>query len=166
MPDLIIPALIEGGKASAGPPLGPALGPTGININEVIEKINEATKDFQGVTVPVKVIVNASAKTFEIEVGSPPTSALIKKELGIEKAVKGEDGGPVGDLSFESLLKVSKMKHKAALGKTLKDSAKQVLGTCVSMGVQCDGKSPREIIKEIDSGSRDKEFSEVEGEDK
>ncbi|MFH1470185.1 MAG: 50S ribosomal protein L11, partial [Candidatus Micrarchaeota archaeon] len=48
--------MVEGGKASAGPPLGPALGPMGVNINQIIASINEKTKDFAGLTVPVKVI--------------------------------------------------------------------------------------------------------------
>ena len=76
-----IEALVDGGQASAGPPLGPALGPMGINIKAVIDKINEETKAFDGMKVPVKVIVDTSAKTFEIEVGTPPTSSLIMKEL-------------------------------------------------------------------------------------
>ena len=80
-----IKAMVDGGKASAGPPIGPALAPTGVNIGEVVAKINEKTASFAGMKVPIKVIINAN-KTFEIEVGSPPMSALIKKEAGISKA--------------------------------------------------------------------------------
>ena len=75
-----IKAMVEGGKATAGAPLGPALGPLGVNIGQVVAKINEQTKKFEGMTVPVEVDVNPSKKTFEIFVGSPPTSALIKKQ--------------------------------------------------------------------------------------
>ena len=71
--------------ATAGPPLGPALGPLGINIMNVIKAINDKTKDFEGMKVPVKVIVDTATKDFEITVGTPPTSALIKGELGSEK---------------------------------------------------------------------------------
>ena len=70
-----IEALVEGGKASAGPPLGPALGPLGVNIGEVINTINEKTKDFAGMQVPVTVIVD-DKKNFEIKVGTPPASAM------------------------------------------------------------------------------------------
>ena len=78
-----VEALVDGGRASAGPPLGPALGPKGVNIGQVIAKINEKTKAFEGMKVPVKVLINDD-KTFDIKVGTPPMSALIKGELGVE----------------------------------------------------------------------------------
>ncbi|MCR4369244.1 MAG: 50S ribosomal protein L11, partial [archaeon] len=74
-----ISALIEGGKATAGAPLGPALGPLGVNIGEIVAKINEKTKSYAGMKVPVTIEVD-SKKHYEITVGSPPTSALITKE--------------------------------------------------------------------------------------
>ena len=79
-----IEALVDGGKVSAGPPLGPALGPIGVNIGEVIAAINEKTRDMAGMKVPVKVIVDTETREFEVEVGTPPTSALIKKELTLQ----------------------------------------------------------------------------------
>ncbi|HDJ50955.1 MAG TPA: 50S ribosomal protein L11, partial [Thermoprotei archaeon] len=84
MPKQVIEVLVEGGKATPGPPLGPALGPLGVNVAQVVKAINEATKEFEGMKVPVKVIVDVATRQFEIEVGLPPTSALILKELGIE----------------------------------------------------------------------------------
>ena len=62
-----IEALVEGGKASAGPPLGPALGPLGVNIMQIINTINDKTKQFDGMKVHIKVIVEPSTKNFEIE---------------------------------------------------------------------------------------------------
>ena len=82
----VVEALVPGGKASAGPPLGPALGPLGVNVAQVVAKINEQTKDLNGMQVPVKVIVKSRTE-FEIEVGTPPTSALIIKEMGVEKEI-------------------------------------------------------------------------------
>ena len=76
--------MVDGGKASAGAPLGPALGPTGVNIGQVVAKINEKTAAYTGMKVPIKVIINRD-KSFEIEVGSPPISALIIKEAGVQK---------------------------------------------------------------------------------
>ena len=68
--------MVEGGKASSGPPLGPALGPLGLNLGDIIKQINEKTKAFQGMQVPVSVVVTDPAKKlFEIKVGIPPTSA-------------------------------------------------------------------------------------------
>lgn len=148
-----INAIVDGGKATAGPPLGPALGPLGINAGQVIAKINEATKDFSGMKVPVKVIVDTETKEFRVEVGTPPTAELIKKEAGIEKGA-GNREAPAGDLTVEQLVKIGKSK-KNSLGKDLKSTLKEICGTCVSLGVTVGGKNPREIIKEIDEGKHD-----------
>ena len=80
-----ISSLVIGGEASAGPPLGPALGPMGVNIMEVINTINEKTKEFKGMKVPVTVSIDPETKKWEIEVGIPSASALLLKEAGIEK---------------------------------------------------------------------------------
>jgi large subunit ribosomal protein L11 len=154
-----IEALVEGGKASSGPPLGPALGPLGVNISKVVDVINEKTKDYQGMKVPVKVIVDTSSKEFEIEVGSPPTSALILKELGAEKG-SGDAIEPIGNLSFESLKKIAKMKKDSMLAVDLKAAVKEVLGTCLSMGVTVDGKSPKVVQSEISQGLYDDKLAE------
>ena len=68
-----VEVLIEGGKATAAPPLGPALGPMGVNIGEVVAQINTKTQDFKGMQVPVTVAINTDSKEFTISVGTPPT---------------------------------------------------------------------------------------------
>jgi large subunit ribosomal protein L11 len=156
----VIEALIEGGKASGGPPLGPALGPVGVNIGQVVGVINEKTKDYDGMKVPVKVIVDPSTKDFEIEVGSPPTSALIMKELGIEKASGDVAEAVAGDLSLEAAKKIAKTKMENLLASNLKSGVKEVLGVCVSMGVTVEGKPPKEVQKEISQGIFDDMFKE------
>ena len=80
-----ISSLVTGGEASAGPPLGPALGPIGVNILEVIEAINKKTSEFKGMKIPVTVSVDSDTKKWEIEVGIPSASALLLKEAGIQK---------------------------------------------------------------------------------
>lgn len=152
----VIESLVEGGKASAGPPLGPALGPTGINIKDVVEVINQKTKDFAGVKVPVKIIIDPATKKFEVEIGTPPSSALIKMELGLEKG--GKDKTMVGDLTIEQLLKIAGMKRSKLLANDLKASAKEIAGTCVSMGISVEGMSPREFQKAVDEGKFDEKF--------
>ena len=148
-----IESLVDGGNASGGPPLGPALGPTGVNIGQVVDEINKKTKDMSGMKIPVKVIVDASTKTFEIEVGSPPTSALIKKELNIEKGAG--DNEPAGDLIFDSVIRIARMKKDSLLAEDFKGTIKEVIGTCQSVGVTIDGKSPKEITAEINEGKLD-----------
>ncbi|HNU62338.1 MAG TPA: 50S ribosomal protein L11, partial [Methanofastidiosum sp.] len=90
-----VTSLVDGGKATAGPPLGPALGPLGINVGKVVAEINEKTKDFQGMKVPVKIFVD-DKKNFRVEVGVPPASALILKDLKLEKGSSTPSSSKVG----------------------------------------------------------------------
>ena len=146
--------LVDGGKATPGPPLGPVLGPLGVNVVQVVAKINEKTKSFAGMKVPVKIIVEKD-RSFTVEVGSPPTSALIMKELGIEKGSGSPRASKVGNLSLEQAKKIARMKQESVLGRDLKKAVKEVVGTCVSMGVTVEGKDPREVQREIDAGKHD-----------
>ena len=157
MSKITIPAIVEGGKANAGPPLGPALGPLGVNIGGIIDEINKMTGPFAGLKVPIKVIVDKATKKFEIEVGSPSTGELLKKELGVEKGRKGgpDDPKTVGNLKFEQVVKVAKMKAAGSLVRDVKNGAKEVLGSCVSLGITVEGQDARKIIKEVDEGKHD-----------
>ena len=157
-----IEALVPGGQATAGPPLGPALGPLGVNVMAIVNRINELTKDFGGMKVPVKIIVDVDTKEFEVEVGTPTTSALIVKELGIEKGSGDPGKQKVGNLTIQQVIKIAKMKRQELLAKNLKKAAKEVLGSCVSMGVTVEGKDPREVQREIDEGKYDELFEKEE----
>jgi large subunit ribosomal protein L11 len=147
--------LISGGQATAGPPLGPALGPLGVNVMMIVNKINELTKDYAGMKVPVKVIVDPDTKQFEVTIGTPTTPALIVSELKIEKGSGTPNTAKVGNLTMEQVIRVAKIKRPELLAKTLKLAAKEVLGSCVSMGVTVENKDPREVQKEIDEGKHD-----------
>ena len=161
MSKITIPAIVEGGKANAGPPLGPALGPLGVNIGGIIDEINKQTSAFAGLKVPVKVVVDRATKKFEIEVGSPSTGELLKKELGVEKGRKGgaEDPKVIGDLKFEQVVKVAKMKSGGSLVRNLKNGANEVLGTCVSLGITVEGKDARKVIGEVKKGEHDSQLA-------
>jgi len=147
--------LVSGGQATAGPPLGPALGPLGINIMAVVTKINELTHDYAGMKVPVKISVNTEDKTFEVTVGTPTASALLVAELKIEKGSGTPNTAKVGDLKVEQIVRIAKIKRPELLAKTLKGAAKEMMGTCVSMGVTIEGKDPREVQTEVDNGKYD-----------
>jgi len=151
--------LVNGGQANAGPPLGPALGPLGVNVMMIVNKINELTKDYSGMKVPVKVIVDPDTKAFEVTVGTPTTSALIVSELKIQKGSGVPSTQKVGNLTIEQVVRIAKMKRPELLAKDLKTAAKEILGTCVSMGVTAEGKDPREVQREIDQGKHDEIFS-------
>jgi len=145
-----VDSLIDGGNASAGPPLGPSLGMLGVNAGQVIAAINEKTKDFEGMKVPVKIIVDEGTKEFDIKVGSPPTSALIKKELGIEKGTG--DASTVGNMTFQQLIKISKNKQDSLLANDLKAAVKEVVGVCQTMGITVEGRKSKELTQEISEG--------------
>jgi len=153
-----IKALVDGGKATPGPPIGPALGPLGVNVGQIVAKINEKTAAFDGMKVPVKIIIDKKTKQFDIEVGSPPVSALIRKELGLEKGAKTAGKEVVGNLTFGQAVELAKLKLGAMMAKDLKAAVKEVLGTCVSMGVTIDGREAREVQREIDEGKHEEEL--------
>jgi large subunit ribosomal protein L11 len=151
----VVEALVNGGEATAGPPLGPALGPLGVNVLAIVNKINEVTKDYSGMKVPVKISVNTDNKEFEVTVGTPTASALLVSELGVTKGSGTPNTEKIGDLSLEQVVKIAKMKSADVLAKDLKAAIKEVLGTGVSMGVTVEGKDPRAIQKEINEGKHD-----------
>jgi large subunit ribosomal protein L11 len=155
--------LVSGGQATAGPPLGPALGPLGVNVMLIANRINELTKDYSGMKVPVKVIVDPETKQFEVAIGTPTTSALVVSELKIEKGSGTPNSAKVGNLTMEQVVRIAKIKRPEFLAKTLKSAAKEVLGSCVSMGVIVESRDPREVQKEIDQGKHDSIFSQSEG---
>ncbi len=147
--------IIEGGKAAPTPAIAQKLGPMKINIGAVMAKVNEKTKPFSGMQVPVKLEINLDTKDFEVSVGTPPVSAMIKKELTLEKGAKGEATVKgkeiVGNLSIDKIVEITKGKGF----RDIKNGAKQVIGTCKSMGVTVEGEDPRKVIKRIDQGEFD-----------
>jgi large subunit ribosomal protein L11 len=153
-----VDALISGGQATAGPPLGPALGPLGVNVLAIVNKINELTKDYAGMKVPVKVAVDPETKEYEVTIGTPTTSALVVSVLKIEKGSGSPKEEKVGNLTMPQVVDLANKKHPQLLAKSLKLAAKEILGTCVSMGVTVDEKDPREVQREIDEGEHDSLF--------
>ncbi len=155
MPKKVVKVMIEGGKATPGPPLGPALGGLGLNMGLVVKEINAKTKDYAGMKVPVEIEVDLETKEFEVRVGAPPTSMLILRELGADKGSSDPGSRKIGDLKMDQVIKIAKTKLENANTRDLKKVVKQILGTAVSMGVTVEGKDPREVQKEIDSGTWD-----------
>ncbi len=151
----VINVLVMGGEASAGPPLGPALGPLGVNVLGIVNEINKQTGDFKGMRVPVKVEVDQETKQFTITVGTPTTSALIAKESGIPKGSAKPNLDFVGDLTFDKVVGIAKSKMAGSYAVSVRSAVKEVVGSCVSMGVKVEGKDAREFMTELDSGKWD-----------
>lgn len=156
----LIKVLVEGGKATAAPPLGPALGPLGVNIGQVVSAINEKTANFKGMNVPVEVKIDKETKEFEISVGTPPASALLKKEAEIEKGSGNPKEDKVADVLIEQIIKVAKMKESNLLGNSLKEKVKEIIGTCNSMGILVEGKPAVDAIKLVNEGKFDQKIKE------
>jgi large subunit ribosomal protein L11 len=142
-----VSVLVEGGKATPGPPLGPALGPLGVNVVQVVAQINEKTKGFAGMKVPVVVKVGPN-KSFTLEVGRPPTAALLLHEARAEKGAGKAKTETVGNVTMEQVRRVAEMKREDLEGRSEEERINQVLGTCVSMGITVEGRDPRELLKE------------------
>ena len=138
-----IKVLVDGGKANAGP-LGPSLGPTGVNIGQVVAEINQKTKEFAGMKVPVTIDIDKATKSFEIKVGKPPTSALILKEINQQKGSQGNE--TIGNLTMDQVKKIAEIKMDQMNTGDLNMAIRQVIGTCKSMGVTVDGKDPKEVL--------------------
>ncbi|MEM5799220.1 MAG: 50S ribosomal protein L11 [Candidatus Aenigmatarchaeota archaeon] len=180
-----IEMLVEGGNAKPGPTTAPKFSQFKINMGELFNKINQETKEYKGMNVPVKVIIDTDTKEYTIKVGVPPVSSLIKKELGLDKI--GSSGSKkdkaakdtsedkktkeeseketqpeptsekkiVGNLTIEQCIKIAKMKRSGLLSKNLKKALKEIVGSCSSMPITVDGKPPKQVLKEIDRGFYD-----------
>ena len=159
-----IELLVEGGKAGPDPTSAQRLSSYKLNIGDVFKKVNEKTAEYKGMQVPVKIIIDKDTKGVEIEVGIPPVTSMIKKELGIEKAKFTEEDVSVGktvlgSITMEQCVKIAKLKMGEMLVKDLKSAVKQVVSTASSMaGIQVEGKSAKEVLKEIEEGKWNKLF--------
>jgi len=155
-----IELLIEGGKATAGPEMGQKLGPMGINIADILSKINEKTSSFKNMKVPVKVIIDTETKDSDISVGTPPVSQLIKKELNLDKGSSTPNKTTAGNIAIEQIIKIAKMKQESMLINNFKAAVSSVIGSCHSLGVLIEGKSSKEICEEIKQGKYDEIIAE------
>lgn len=153
-----IKLLVDGGNMKPGPALSQKLGPIGIPVNKVIQGINDATRNFEGIKVPVELDVNTSTKEFEVKVFSPPVSELIKKELGIDKGSGTQKKVKVANASIEQIISIAKAKSQNMLCKDLKSAVKTVVGSCVSLGILVENKPAVEIEADINAGKYDKEI--------
>ena len=153
-----VAVLVEGGKATAAPPVGSSLGPLGVNIGQIVGDINKKTASYSGMQVPVKIIVDTDTKSFEITIGTPPASGLIKKEANLEKGSGKAKHEMVADILIEQVIKIAKMKETATLGRSLKEKVKEIIGTCQSMGILVEGKPAKETIRDLEAGLFDEEI--------
>ena len=149
---ITVDALVDGGKASSGPPIGPAVGPTGVPLKQVISEINKKTESFKGIKVPITIIIDPGTKTFEIKVKTPMTSALLLREAKIPKGSGEPNTNKVADLTLDQIIKVTKMKRDDLTAVSFDDAVRTILGTAESCGITVDGESARVVADKIKSG--------------
>jgi large subunit ribosomal protein L11 len=154
-----IEVLVPGGQANPGPPLGPELGPTPVDVQAVVQDINDQTEAFDGTEVPVTVEYDDDG-SFEIEVGVPPTAELIKDEAGFDTGSGEPQETFVADLSVDQVTQIAEQKQTDLLAYDIKNAAKEVVGTCTSLGVTIEGNDPREFKQRIDDGEYDDHFAD------
>lgn len=147
-----VDVLIKGGQATPAPPIGPALSQLKVNAAQVVKDINDKTASFKGMEVPVKIIIDTETKKWDIKVGTPPVSALIRKEMKVDKLAFIKEGNKTlpGSIKLESIVSIAKSKD--SIPGNLKNRVLQVLGTCVSGGVLVDGRSPKDVQQDIKNG--------------
>jgi large subunit ribosomal protein L11 len=147
--------LVDGGEVSAGPPIGSSLGPLGVNVLEVVNVLNQKTAEFKGMKVPVTVIIDLQTKQFEVSVGTPSAAALLVREAGVSKGSGKTKTEWVGNISMEQLVKIARAKMNDSYASTLKAAVKELLGTCLSLGLKVDGKEPKRVLQEVKEGRYD-----------
>ena len=125
---------IPAAKATASPPVGPALGQHGVNIAQFIKEFNERTKDQAGFKIPVVITVYAD-RSFTFVTKTPPTATLILKTLGIESGSGVPNKNKVGKITKAQITEIAKTKMPDLNCNTLEAAESQVAGTCRSMGI-------------------------------
>ncbi|ERH13442.1 MAG: ribosomal protein L11 [halophilic archaeon J07HB67] len=155
-----IEVLVPGGQVNPGPPLGPELGPTPVDVQAVVQEINDETAAFDGMEVPVTVDYEDDG-AFEIGVGVPPTAELVKDEAGFDTGSGEPQEEFVADMTVDQIKTVAEQKQSDLLSYDLKNAAKEIVGTCTSLGVTIEGNNPRDFKERIDEGEYDDEFTEA-----
>jgi large subunit ribosomal protein L11 len=153
--------IVNGGEATGGPPIGPALGPLGVNIMAIVAKINEETSEYKGVPIPVDVTIDTDTRAFTVKVGMLSTFALITQALGIQKGSQTPNTDFVGDLTFDQLLNIAQRKSGGILAATVKSAVREIVGSCQSMGVTIDGQPARDVQAMIGAGDYDSRLVEA-----
>lgn len=131
----VIKLQIPAGKATPAPPVGTALGPAGINIQDFCSKYNEKTKDKMGDIIPVEISVYAD-KTFDFIIKTPPASSLIKKAAKLDKGSSKGTTEIVGSISEEDLRKIAETKLPDLNAYDVDAAVEIIRGTAKSMGIE------------------------------
>ena len=130
----VIKLQIPGGKASPAPPVGPALGASGVNIMEFVKQFNDKTAQMAGTLIPVVITVYKD-KSFEFITKVPPVAVLIKKSMKIAKGSGKPNKEKVGTITMEQVRQIAEQKMPDLNAASIESAMEMVCGTARSMGV-------------------------------
>ena len=125
---------IEAGKATPAPPVGPALGSSGVNIMQFVKEFNDRTANQAGLIIPVVISVYKD-KSFDFITKVPPVDVLIKKTLGIQKGSGKPNKDKVAKITKEQVRAIAEQKMPDLNASTIEAAMSMVAGTARSMGV-------------------------------
>ena len=134
----IIKLQLPAGSANPAPPVGTALGPQGINIQEFCKQFNDATKDMKGDIVPAEIKI-FDDRSFSFVLKTPPASALLKKAAGIEKGSKEALKNKVGKVTKADIRAIAEKKMPDLNADTIEAAEKIIAGTAKNMGIEIVG---------------------------
>lgn len=129
---------IPAGKATPAPPIGPALGQAGINIQEFTKRFNDETKDKMGDIVPV-VITVFEDRSYEVKYKTPPASRLVLKLAGLEKGSGKNLVTKAGTISKAKIREIAEKKAVDLQAASVEAAMRTIEGTCRSMGIEVKG---------------------------
>ena len=130
----VIKLQIEAGKATPAPPVGPALGSSGVNIMQFVKEFNDRTANQPGMIIPVVISVYKD-KTFSFITKVPPVAVLIKKALGLKSGSGKPNKEKVAKLTKEQVKAIAEQKMEDLNAATIETAMSMVKGTARSMGV-------------------------------
>lgn len=130
----IIKLQLEAGKANPAPPVGTALGPHGVNIQEFCKQFNEATREMTGDVVPAQITIYED-RSFTFILKTPPASALLKKAAGVEKGAADPLKGKVGKVTKAQVREIAERKMQDLNATDVEQAMKVIEGTARSMGI-------------------------------
>jgi len=123
-----------GGQATPAPPIGPALGQHNVNIGQFVSQFNEATRDLNGMPIPVVITVYGD-RTFTFEIKSPPAAALLKEAAQVAKGSGAPNKEKVGTVTKDQVRAIAQRKIKDLNARDLETACKIIEGTARSMGI-------------------------------
>lgn len=129
---------INAGQANPAPPVGPALGQHGINIQDFCTQFNEKTKDQMGNLIPVEITVFED-RSFSFILKTPPASELLKKAAGVKKGASNPLTDKVGTVTKEQVKEIAEIKMPDLNAGDIEAAMKIVAGTARSMGIKVEG---------------------------